>query len=93
MTGVQTCALPIYVDRVVAAANIMTAFFGRAPNYYTARGLGSRKPFENIKYEDVGYFLSRTKVAEKNARLYKPLLDMGNVEVISKNGHLVVRVY
>jgi hypothetical protein len=82
-----------HVDRVVAACDILKAFFGHSPNYITARGLGARRPFENIKYQDVGGVLSKKSVKEKNTKLYKPLLDMGNTEVISKNGHLIVRVY
>lgn len=82
-----------HVDRVVAACDTLKAFFGSNPNYITARGLGGRRPFESIKYEHVGRKLSRTPIYQKNEQLYAPLLAMGNVEVISKNGHLTVRIY
>lgn len=82
-----------HVDRVVGACDILKAFFGSSPNYITARGLGGRKPFESIKYEHVGRKLSRTPIYKKNKELYAPLLAMGDVEVISRNGHLTVRVY
>lgn len=82
-----------HVDRVIAVCDILKAFFKRSPNYLTARGINSNKPFENIKYQDVGSLLSRTPIAVKNERLYGPLLALGNVQVISKNGHLTVRIY
>jgi hypothetical protein len=81
-----------HVDRLEAVANIFKDFFGRLPSYYTPRGLG-RKPFEAVKIDDVGRILSRTKMDVKIERLYKPLLELKNTEVISKNGHLIVRVY
>ena len=82
-----------HVDRVVAACAIMKKFFGTNPSYITARGINGRKPFENIKYEHVGTKLSRTPIKTKNKELYAPLLDLGNIQVLSKNGHLTVRVF
>jgi hypothetical protein len=37
--------------------------------------------------------LNRMPSAVKQKELYGPLNDLGNVDVISKNGHLIVRVY
>jgi hypothetical protein len=82
-----------HVDRVVQVCNILEKFFGRPVTYLTYRGIGTRKPFENIKMEQVGHILSRTPTNVKNDNLYAPLLALGNVEVLSKNGHLTVRVY
>lgn len=82
-----------HVDRVTAVIGIIHSFFGHPPSYLTYRGLGTRRPFESIKVANVGHRLSRIKAEKKNAELYKPLMDIGNVEVISKNGHLTVRVY
>jgi hypothetical protein len=63
--------------------------------HLTYRGLGkqAKKPFENIKVEQIGHVLSRTPIARKNENLYTPLFAIGNVDVVSKNGHLIVRVY
>lgn len=82
-----------HVDRVVAVCDVLKAFFERSPCYITARGINRQRPFENIKYQHVGRVLSKTPTPVKNDRLYAPLLALGNVEVISKNGHLSVRVY
>lgn len=82
-----------HIDRVVEVCSIMEKFFGRPVSYLTYRGIGTRKPFENIKMEQVGHILSRTPAAKKNENLYAPLQALGDVEVISKNGHLYVRVY
>ena len=82
-----------HVDRVKAVEIIIQRFFGHLPSYYTYRGLGTRRPFESIKVANVGWKLSKIRIEEKNTKLYKPLLDLGNVEVISKNGHLAIRVY
>lgn len=84
-----------HLDRLDQVSYIIESFFGSKPNYFTPRGLGrnSKNPFEAVKIEHVGRVLSRTKAEVKNARLYAPLLGLGNVEVISKNGHLTVRVY
>lgn len=82
-----------HVDRLVAVSDVLKGFFGRSPDYITARGINRKRPFENVKYEHVGSILSRTPADVKNARLYAPLLALGNVEVISKNGHLTVRVF
>lgn len=82
-----------HLDRVEKVCEILQNFFGRPASYFTYRGLGGRKPFENIKMEQVGHILSRTPIAKKNEKLYGPLQALGNVQVISKNGHLIVRVY
>ena len=82
-----------HMDRVDAVCDILKSFFGRAPDYITPRGINRKRPFENIKMNQVGWFLNRFKAEEKNQRLYAPLLALGNVEVISKNGHLTVRVF
>lgn len=82
-----------HVDRVAKVADIITAFFGHPPHYFTYRGLGTRRPFESIKVANVGYILGRMRAEKKNAELYGPLLAMDGVQVISKNGHLTVRVY
>lgn len=81
-----------HVDRVADVISIMRNFFGRGPDYITPRGI-NRKPFEAVKIQEVGHILSRTKAAVKNANLYAPLIALGDVEVISKNGHLTVRVF
>ena len=81
-----------HVDRVVAVGEIIKKFFGRAPSYHTARS-GWKRPFENIKIEHVGAFLTRKGKIVKQRELYDPLLALGDVDVISKNGHLTVRVY
>ena len=81
-----------HVDRIVAVGDIIKRFFDRYPSYYTAR-FGRSKPFENVKISDVGMTLNRMPAAVKQKELYGPLNDLGNVDVISKNGHLIVRVY
>jgi hypothetical protein len=81
-----------HVDRIVAVGDIIKRFFDRYPSYYTAR-FGRSKPFENVKISDVGMTLNRMPSAVKQKELYGPLNDLGNVDVISKNGHLIVRVY
>lgn len=81
-----------HIDRVVAVCEKIKEFFGRNPEYITCRGLGSRRAFEAVKICDVGRMLSRTAQPVK-ARFYKSLIDMGNVEVDSTNGHLIVRVF
>lgn len=84
-----------HIDRVVAVCQILQRFFNCNVTYLTYRGLGkyAKKPFENVKMEQVGHILSRTPVAVKNANLYAPIAALGDVEIISKNGHLIVRVY
>lgn len=82
-----------HVDRVVAVGKILKDFFGKFPDYHTPRGINRSRPFENIKMCDVGRFLNRKTKAEKEAGLYEPLRALGNIEVISKNGHLLVRVF
>ena len=82
-----------HVDRVCAVSDIIKDFFGQRPDYYNKRGLGKRKPFEAIKVGDAHFKLRRTALAEKNAKLYGPLLALGNVEVKVENGHLIVRVF
>lgn len=86
---------PKHIDRVVAVCQILERFFNCKVTYLTYRGLGkfAKKPFENIKMEQVGHILSRTPTARKNENLYAPLQALGDVEVVSKNGHLIVRVY
>lgn len=82
-----------HVDRVAAVCNIVERFFGHPPSYLTYRGLGTRKPFENIKVANVGHILSKISIERKNAELYAPLLAMEGVKVIPKNGHLTIHVY
>jgi len=82
-----------HLDRLDAVAAIIHNFFGRYPDYTNPRGLNRKVPFEAVKVADVGRFLSRTPVAVKNEKLYAPLLALGNVDVQSKNGHLLVRVF
>jgi hypothetical protein len=81
-----------HVDRVIAVGEIIKRFFDRYPSYHTAR-FGRSKPFENVKISDVGMTLNRKPAAVKLEQLYGPLNALGNVDVISKNGHLIVRVY
>ncbi len=84
-----------HIDRVKHVCNILENFFNCKVTYFTYRGLGkfAKKPFENIKIEQVGHILNRSSTKSKNDNLYAPLLALGNVEVVSKNGHLIVRVY
>lgn len=82
-----------HIDRVAAVCEILERFFGHPPSYLTYRGLGTRRPFENIKVANVGHILSRISADRKNDELYKPLLALGNVTPVSKNGHLTIRVY
>lgn len=82
-----------HIDRLDAVSDIIFNFFGQRPTYFTPRGIGRQPPFENVKIEHVGRLLSRTKIEAKNQNLYEPLLALNDVEVISKNGHLSVRVY
>ena len=81
-----------HVDRVVEVCQKINEFFGRNPNYFTRRGVGCRRPFEAVKISDVGSMLSRMPQPVK-ARFYESLHKMGNVEVDSTNGHLIVRVF
>lgn len=82
-----------HVDRVCAVSDIIKDFFGHRPNYYTKRGLNRKKPFEAVKVCDAHFKLKRTKLEDKNAKLYGPLLALGNIEVNVDNGHLIVRVF
>ena len=82
-----------HVDRVCAVSDIIKDFFGQRPDYYTKRGLNRKRPFEAIKVCDAQFALKRAKLEEKNAKLYGPLLALGNVEVNVDNGHLIVRVF
>lgn len=84
-----------HIDRTAAICVILEKFFGCPASHLTYRGLGrqAKRPFENIKMTQVGHILSRTPTAIKNQNLYGPLQALGNVEVISKNGHLIVRNY
>ena len=82
-----------HVERVCAVSDIIKDFFGHRPNYYTKRGLGNRTPFEAVKVCDAHLKLKRTTLDEKNAKLYGPLLALGNVDVKVDNGHLIVRVF
>ena len=82
-----------HIDRLDAVAAIIKEFFGRFPDYTTPRGLNRKRPFESVKVADVGRILTRTPTAVKNDKLYKPLLELGNIEVQSKNGHLLIKVF
>jgi hypothetical protein len=81
-----------HVDRVAQVGEIVKAFFGQYPNYHTKRA-NRGKPFESVKVSDCGYTLRKASTEDKNTRLYKPLMDMGNVDVKSTNGHLLIRVF
>ena len=80
-------------DRVDEAVEILSEFFDRNPDYITPRGVRRNLPFENVKMQDVGRMLSRINRDQKWENLYAPLIAMGDVDVISANGHLLVRVY
>lgn len=82
-----------HLNRLDEVSAIVKQFFGRFPDYTTPRGLNRKRPFESVKVAEVGRILSKTPIAVKNEKLYKPLLSLGNVEVQSKNGHLLIRVY
>lgn len=84
-----------HIDRVARVCDILENFFNFKVTYLTYRGLGkfAKKPFENVKIEQVGHILNRRTTKVKNDDLYAPLLALGNIEVVSKNGHLIVRVY
>jgi len=81
-----------HVDRVVKVGDIVKDFFGSYPDYHTKRA-NRKRPFETVKVSNCGHILSRRKVKEKNEKLYGPLLALGNVEVKSTNGHLLIRVF
>lgn len=80
-------------DRVDEVIEILVAFFDRNPSYITPRGVRRSTPFENVKMQDVGRQLSRIARDTKWYRLYAPLMALGDVDVISANGHLLVRVF
>lgn len=82
-----------HLDRIETASAIMEAFFGQLPDYVTPRGLGSRKPFESIKFANVGHILRRKSQTEKQSRLYGPLNAMGKVKIKIQNGHMLVSIY
>lgn len=84
-----------HIDRIATVCSILENFFNCKVTYLTYRGLGksAKKPFENVKIEQVGHILNRKSTAVKNDNLYAPLLALGDVEIVSKNGHLIVRVY
>ena len=82
-----------HINRLDEVTSIIKQFFGRFPDYTNPRGLNRKRPFEAVKVADVGRILSKTPTKVKNERLYKPLLALGNIEVQSKNGHLLIRVY
>jgi hypothetical protein len=84
---------PEHVDRLAAVGTVLHDFFGRHPDYITPRGINRRRPFDNVKMNNVGWFLNRFSTADKQTRLYDRLSAIGNVEAISKNGHFWVRVY
>jgi hypothetical protein len=81
-----------HMDRLDAVATIVKGFFGRFPDFYTPRS-NKNKPFENVKVSDVGRFLNKKTREEKSERLYAPLVALGNVDVKSTNGHILIRVY
>ena len=82
-----------HLDRLEAVIEILKKFFNQLPSYITPRGLGSQRPFEAVKMQDVGYILRRKSADVKWNELYKPLLDVDKVKVDPKNGHLIVRIY
>lgn len=82
-----------HLDRLETVLAITKKFFNRHPDYINPRGVNRSRPFEAVKFADVGRLLTKTPSRVKNETLYAPLLNMGNVEVNSKNGHLVIRIY
>jgi hypothetical protein len=83
-----------HVDRLFAVMDITKAFFGTAPNYITARGLGQRKPFEVVKYHGVGSRLSNHPLrARKQKDLYDKLAAIPNIKIVNKDGHFSVQIH
>ncbi len=86
---------PVHEARVGDVCDILEEFFDRTVDYITARGLGAKTnfPFDAIKMESVGAKLSRMSKQHKWDKLYAPLAAIGDLDVVSDNGHLTVRVY
>jgi hypothetical protein len=86
---------PVHEARVNDVCDLLEEFFERNVDYITARGLGNRNnfPFDAIKMESVGAKLSRMAKQHKWDKLYGPLAAIGDLDVVSDNGHLTVRVY
>lgn len=81
-----------HLDRLGAVADIIKNFFGCLPSYYTPR-YGHSRPFEAVKVEAAGYRIARTSSKDKQAKLYGPLENLGDVSFKVSNGHLIIRVY
>lgn len=79
--------------RIDQVCDILEDFFDREVDYITARGLNRNTAFDNVKMADVGRQLSSLSQKVKWDQLYGPLHALGDVDVISSNGHLLVRVY
>ena len=83
-----------HMDCLFAVMDITKDFFGTAPNYITARGMGERKPFEVVKYHGVGSRLSCHPLrARKQHDLFDKLAKIPNIKVVNKNGHLSVQIH
>jgi hypothetical protein len=82
-----------HAARLDAVKSTLRAFFGKDVDYVTARGLNRSLPFHNVKMGDVGAKLSKMSKDAKWQGLYAPLLALGDVDVLSTNGHLLVRIY
>ena len=80
-------------QRMDAVETILREFFKRDPNYVTCRGMGRQRPFETVKYNQVGWYLNSRSTKDKNELLYAPLIALGDVEPVSRNGHFTVKVF
>ena len=84
---------PAHKKRINKVCDILEEFFERSVDYITARGLNRNLAFDNVKMQAVGPQLSKINKQKKWDNLYAPLMEIGDVDVISANGHLLVRVY
>ena len=82
-----------HLERVDQVCDILEEFFEREVDYITARGLNRNLAFDNVKMASVGAQLSKISKKIKWDYLYGPLYNLGDVDVISNNGHLLVRIY
>jgi hypothetical protein len=82
-----------HTARLDSVKSTLRKFFGKDVDYVTARGLNRSLPFHNVKMGDVGTKLSKMSKDAKWKNLYAPLLAFGDVDVLSTNGHLLVRIY
>jgi hypothetical protein len=82
-----------HIERVAQVCDILEEFFERSVDYITARGLNRNLAFDNVKMQNVGAQLSKVSRKIKWDYLYGPLYALNDVDVLSTNGHLMVRVY